>query len=37
MKGLVAFYIESKELEKDLEKVIKKHGLMLVPMLVGGD
>jgi hypothetical protein len=33
MKGLIVFYVESKELEKDLKRVIKKHKLILVPML----
>jgi hypothetical protein len=33
MKGLIAFYVESEKLEKDLEKIVKKHNLVLVPML----
>ena len=33
MKGLVALYIESEELEKDFEKLCKKHKLMMIPLL----
>jgi hypothetical protein len=31
MKGLIAFYVESKKLEEDLERVIKKHKLITIP------
>ena len=37
MKGLVVIFIESDELEKDIEKLIKKYKLNKVPFLVEAD
>jgi hypothetical protein len=34
MRGLVAFYVESKELEEDLDRIVKKHNLILVPLML---
>jgi len=34
VRGLVAFYVESKELEEDLDRIVKKHNLILVPLML---
>jgi len=34
VRGLVAFYVESKELEEDLDRIAKKHNLILVPLML---
>jgi len=35
MKGIIAICIESNKLEKDFDKLIKKHKLIKVPLMLG--
>lgn len=35
MKGLIAINIESDRLEEDVKKLVKKHKLVMVPLMLG--
>ena len=35
MKGIIAICIESDKLEKDIDKLVKKHKLIKVPLMLG--